>query len=243
MARYHINPKTGNPGVCRAVKSCPFGDLEADHYESKAAARSSYEEAQVSAVPGPQKTYEWPERSEVRKFKTKRGEVMFQIGRKLRIGGTEQKVQAWLTTPEDGTVAFVELMVHGEDYYESLGSHFSMCDVETRVDARKKGFARELRESIEKETGMLIYSSGNMTPEGWAAFGEHVRVRPNPYASSWDKPGVKFNSMGFVASWKHKLPRFNENSIDYTDEQRDAMYDNREIYDAFDNKEILWAEE
>lgn len=82
-----------------------------------------------------------------------------------------------------------------------------------------------------------------MTPEGWAAFGEHVRVRPNPHASSWDKPGVKFSSMGFVASWRDKLPRFSDGSIDYTDEQRKAMYNNRAIYDAFDNGEILWAEE
>jgi hypothetical protein len=43
MPRYHINPRTGNPGICRAEKSCPFGDMESDHYSSKEAAREAYE--------------------------------------------------------------------------------------------------------------------------------------------------------------------------------------------------------
>jgi hypothetical protein len=43
MAKYHINPKTGNPGVCHAKKSCPFGDLQSDHYNSKEDARNAYE--------------------------------------------------------------------------------------------------------------------------------------------------------------------------------------------------------
>jgi hypothetical protein len=44
MARYHINPKTGNPGICRATKVCPFGDLEADHYSTSQDARTAYEQ-------------------------------------------------------------------------------------------------------------------------------------------------------------------------------------------------------
>lgn len=43
MSRYHINPQTGVPGPCRATKSCPFGDLEADHYPSVAAAQAGFE--------------------------------------------------------------------------------------------------------------------------------------------------------------------------------------------------------
>jgi hypothetical protein len=52
MARYHINPATGDPGVCSAVAgNCPFkGDAgeESTHYPSAAAAREGYEEAQRS---------------------------------------------------------------------------------------------------------------------------------------------------------------------------------------------------
>ena len=53
MARYHINPKTGKPGVCRATKSCPFGDMEADHYPSVAAAQAAFEEAMHTSVTPP----------------------------------------------------------------------------------------------------------------------------------------------------------------------------------------------
>lgn len=44
MARYHINPRTGDPGVCSARISCPYGSLESDHFDSKEAARAAYEE-------------------------------------------------------------------------------------------------------------------------------------------------------------------------------------------------------
>jgi len=44
MKRFHINPKTGNPGICRAKKTCPFGDLETDHYSSKEEAQNKYSE-------------------------------------------------------------------------------------------------------------------------------------------------------------------------------------------------------
>jgi len=43
MSTYHINPKTGNPGICHAEKGrCPFGSSE-EHYESKSEARAAYE--------------------------------------------------------------------------------------------------------------------------------------------------------------------------------------------------------
>lgn len=43
MARYHLNPETGNPGLCRATKACPFGDFEHAHYATKEAAREAFE--------------------------------------------------------------------------------------------------------------------------------------------------------------------------------------------------------
>ena len=50
MAKYHINPETGNPGLCKADPSnpkssgCRFGESEESHYPSKAAAAQAYEE-------------------------------------------------------------------------------------------------------------------------------------------------------------------------------------------------------
>lgn len=46
--RYHLNPTTGNPNICRAaLGKCPFG-AEAPHYGSKEEARRGYETLQTS---------------------------------------------------------------------------------------------------------------------------------------------------------------------------------------------------
>lgn len=41
--RIHVNLETGEPGVCKALVNCPFGDLELDHFDSKEEARAAYE--------------------------------------------------------------------------------------------------------------------------------------------------------------------------------------------------------
>lgn len=49
MAKYHINPETGNPGICRADPSkpgsrgCRFGESEAEHYATREEAARAYE--------------------------------------------------------------------------------------------------------------------------------------------------------------------------------------------------------
>jgi len=49
MTKYHINPKTGNPGACSAAPgACPFGG-EANHYESASDARKAFESANTTA--------------------------------------------------------------------------------------------------------------------------------------------------------------------------------------------------
>ncbi len=45
MSKYHVNPKTGNPGACKAQANCPFG-AEEDHFETRESARKSYEQKQ-----------------------------------------------------------------------------------------------------------------------------------------------------------------------------------------------------
>lgn len=55
--RYHVNSK-GEAGVCRAKKTCPFGDLESDHYSSPEEARQAYEQEMAQATfPRPQATF------------------------------------------------------------------------------------------------------------------------------------------------------------------------------------------
>jgi GNAT superfamily N-acetyltransferase len=50
MAKYHINPETGNPGICRAKQKCPYGSLETEHYSTLEEARQVYEELQTSQI-------------------------------------------------------------------------------------------------------------------------------------------------------------------------------------------------
>lgn len=47
MPRYHLNPRTGDPGACSAMVKCPFGDLDKAHYDSPEEARAAYEAKQV----------------------------------------------------------------------------------------------------------------------------------------------------------------------------------------------------
>lgn len=42
MMKYHINHKTGRPGICRATSNCPFGG-EANHFGSKEEAQQEIE--------------------------------------------------------------------------------------------------------------------------------------------------------------------------------------------------------
>lgn len=46
--RYHVNPKTGNTGICKAHYSCPFGNLESAHFDDAAAAREFFESTQTT---------------------------------------------------------------------------------------------------------------------------------------------------------------------------------------------------
>lgn len=45
MAKYHVNPQTGEPGECKAEIKCRFGSSE-EHYTSAEAARKAFEQNQ-----------------------------------------------------------------------------------------------------------------------------------------------------------------------------------------------------
>lgn len=48
MARYHVNNK-GEVSQCKAMVSCPFGDLDKDHYSDKSSAREAFEAKMVNS--------------------------------------------------------------------------------------------------------------------------------------------------------------------------------------------------
>lgn len=41
--KYHVNPR-GDVSECHAQQSCPFGDMEKDHYPTKWEGMKAYEE-------------------------------------------------------------------------------------------------------------------------------------------------------------------------------------------------------
>ena len=46
MSKFHVNPKTGNTGICRAKKDgCPFGS-ESEHFDNRVDAQKAYETKQ-----------------------------------------------------------------------------------------------------------------------------------------------------------------------------------------------------
>lgn len=49
MQKFHLSPKTGNPGICKAKYKCAFGDIETEHYSSPGIARAAYEQKMQSA--------------------------------------------------------------------------------------------------------------------------------------------------------------------------------------------------
>jgi hypothetical protein len=59
VIKYHLNPFSGEPKVCKAtVGKCPWGG-PADHYESESSARGAYEiQKQNEVLPSPVKTIE-----------------------------------------------------------------------------------------------------------------------------------------------------------------------------------------
>jgi hypothetical protein len=50
-SRFHVNPVSGNTGVCKAFYDCPFGDEATAHFDTAAEARSFFEQSQSTFAP------------------------------------------------------------------------------------------------------------------------------------------------------------------------------------------------
>jgi len=55
VSRFHVNPVSGNTGVCKAYYDCPFGDKETAHFDTAAEARTFFEESQETFAPAKKK--------------------------------------------------------------------------------------------------------------------------------------------------------------------------------------------
>jgi hypothetical protein len=119
MAGYHINPTTGEPGLCKAKVSCPFGDLEDDHYTSREAAAAAYEKTMatfastVKSVNGTDQDVEVP-----KELKPLVSAVIKNSGNVMEIfDHSGKQAELIVTRYTDGGVR----ALYGEDFDETFG--------------------------------------------------------------------------------------------------------------------------
>lgn len=82
MARFHIRPKTGDPGLCRAKPgNCPYGGEDA-HYTTADEARAAFEKSSHSFSESElQETIEFVKAAEVREGDFYEGSIVKSAGR------------------------------------------------------------------------------------------------------------------------------------------------------------------
>ena len=85
MAKYHINPNTGNPGKCHAFFRCPFGSAH-EHYSSAEEARSAYEAAMTPTAPVASKNT--TELTKVRNVVA--GDIIIYNGKQVQVAEVQQ---------------------------------------------------------------------------------------------------------------------------------------------------------
>jgi len=114
MARYHMNPATGNPNKCSAKEgNCPFKSddgSEATHYESPNEARAGYEQEQRDArdkaerLRAEERERNWPTPSDERVAEfEKKGYAVDPKGKGIMRRG-ERDGRRWEITVRSGTV-------------------------------------------------------------------------------------------------------------------------------------------
>lgn len=95
MAKYHITKK-GEPGVCRATKTCPLGG-ESEHYSNKEEAAKAFEEKQSENLIPKQKALSFP-----------RGVNKFQDIRHADYNAQEREVRKKFARPNNDYGAVTE---------------------------------------------------------------------------------------------------------------------------------------
>ena len=161
MARYHINPKTGNPGICRAKSSCPFGDLTADHFDSPEAARAAYEKRMETDATKEKLTKAAQEKelvivqingSNIRRGDVFRGEEILSasVGRKYVTLVTDKNPKILVGVDEDVPVLREQETANAKEASTKLfEARFAERAVEMRL-SRFEDAHKALNESVEK---------------------------------------------------------------------------------------------
>ena len=170
MAKYHINPETGNPNICRAKtpERCIYSteDTVAEHFDSKDEARSAYEKQM-------EQEEEKKRQDEVRK----------------RNDLEERREKSWPTPSED---SIREMESKGYNVNPATkGLHFSeINDDGTRVEMYYMAGSSSL--------SAQFYSGKSSTSSVWVSDNyEDISISSDGKISEGDKPySIKFNDYG-----------------------------------------------
>lgn len=138
---YHVNPQTGNPGVCKAeAKGCPFGGTE-EHFTSKDAARAHYEDQMKSGVLEPSsvtKAKSLISRPKDRKF----GEPVF-----VNAFAAELALEAWDKKASEEEKA---------KYSEELEAHLKSQESSVESDLHVQRISRMMGNNSDKSMKELL---------------------------------------------------------------------------------------
>lgn len=108
---YHVNPETGKPGTCKAIKSCPFGGADV-HYTSPEAARAAYEASQTGAFSAPRAVK--PKRVPAPKTKSEFAAAILQVIPKVEDSTVVPKPTTDLKEPS-GAITYLGGSVSNQD--------------------------------------------------------------------------------------------------------------------------------
>lgn len=143
-AKYHVNPKTGRPGVCRAVHNCRFGD-EKNHYDSKDSAQKAIEEKLKELNVAPPITRKPPEKPDV---STKSEEEIRAERKKLadKVDSARKELDkfSWDKAVVDDIIK--DEVVTGEDLDVLREARQKMEENETRARDDLQTFGKELED-------------------------------------------------------------------------------------------------
>lgn len=153
MLKYHLSPKTGNPGVCKAKYKCAFGDIETEHYSSPGIARAAYEQKMQSnsLVPSPSRMMILPSE----KFQ----EILQDYGKKNPKASPVSNVSQIRVSSTDLLKSLTEANNSGDQYFEPGSIHVDSHPGSLSVTA------------IDAESGEEVYFYVN-TDNGFAFYGD-----------------------------------------------------------------------
>lgn len=110
-----------------------------------------------------------------------------------------QSSEWWLLDDAGAAVAFMKTM--REPFVDE--GKWLLCDIETRPERRREGFARQLIEEASRVMGETLYTSGNCTPEGFTAL-----PRVDALVLQGEQWYASYRSMNFVSDWDEREPEY-----------------------------------